>query len=932
MVRGKVAAGICIISLFGMLAWPELAQGTAGPNVWEYDNAQPTIEKLETLSEEAYIDEHTEDDCINKQVITRPKRNGQSEQTRFGCWMSTSLGQLDKQDSYLVRSGNQAGDITNLASRLLPTPDPDIFVYFANVNSYNAGDFRIYKNPTIQTSTATNGVVSHTISNSNFTVRNQAGSLVGMNRSSLAFSDNGKWLVVAGQTTATIRINLETYEVLSFAPPVRVGNGYNPNFQLSITNDGRYAALMSDKSKLAIYDLSTCESQSKSYVLAEPNITNCSSADYTPYIKSSIPSFHKVYRPSFISNESLILYHLNSSEDEYDKYILHAPGSENADELKYIALGDSFSSGEGAYNYEAGTDLHPKINLCHLSTNSYPYKLKETAAVSEFHSVACSGAKTYNVDGVYKVSRVQNHIYRGNQYFTGKLFEAFGTSPSPWTPGYKSQYTYVSDQKPHIVTLGIGGNDIGFSSKLKRCVTLDDTCYPTHEDRVEVVEEINNSFYRLKRTFKNIKKAAAPQAKIYIVGYPSIANSEMACGVNVRLNKQEIVLANQMVQYLNYVIKQAATSAGVRYVDIENALYGYRLCEGSDGIIAMNGLTHGDDVKVTVRGQEYSVIGNESYHPNKLGHQLMATAITRETQNFSLGMPKPDASIDKPGFDETLPILDAPLSEREIRELRFDDDISDDLLVANTSLTAGIDGYEYSLKSNTAYTVELHSEPVQLGSFTTNTSGNLSIDTVIPEDTPPGFHTLYIFGKDIEGQDIGIYDTVYIAANEEDWDGDGIPNSENQCLIIPSSGQDTDQDNIDDACDDVVDIPRLENDEYTTEKPYNPETYSNPLGQELIYTPQTSVASTSIQPANTLGTVAAVLPGATSLNTESEGVVLAESNTTSDNKQPTYPAKVAALHSTPEQPAGITRAVVLAAGVLVFISLMLILKLRYARR
>lgn len=103
----------------------------------------------------------------------------------------------------------------------------------------------------------------------------------------------------------------------------------------------------------------------------------------------------------------------------------------------YAALGDSFQSGEGAYNYRAGTDVPD--NRCHQSTVSYPYLITGQSGVpSILNDVACSGAVIANLD------TYQN------------------TTQAP-------QYTGLSDRDA-LVTIGIGGNDLQFSTIITACV------------------------------------------------------------------------------------------------------------------------------------------------------------------------------------------------------------------------------------------------------------------------------------------------------------------------------------------------------------------------------------------------------------------------------------------------------------------------------
>src|SRR5690606_36155952 len=103
---------------------------------------------------------------------------------------------------------------------------------------------------------------------------------------------------------------------------------------------------------------------------------------------------------------------------------------------KYVALGDSFQSGEGAYAYEPGTDQDG--NYCHRSYNAYPHLIQQSGDVTltlDFR--ACSGA-------------VIDDLSRANQ----------GEAPQVGALG----------DDVRLVTVGIGGNDAGFANTVQNCV------------------------------------------------------------------------------------------------------------------------------------------------------------------------------------------------------------------------------------------------------------------------------------------------------------------------------------------------------------------------------------------------------------------------------------------------------------------------------
>jgi hypothetical protein len=199
-------------------------------------------------------------------------------------------------------------------------------------------------------------------------------------------------------------------------------------------------------------------------------------------------------------------------------------------------------------------------------------------------------------------------------------------------------------------------------------------------------------------------------------------------------------------------------------------------------------------------------IGNESFHPNAFGHQLMENKILSATHNLTEPMPSANPSLTLPSSDG-LEILNAARSGRAIKTIEYDPSLSDDLAFRQTPIDISISGAEHALAPSTVLSAEIHSDPVPLGQFRTDNSGNLTAQITIPASLPTGYHSLHFYAKDLSGQNIDIYKDLYIASSADDLDGNGIADSAQNCIGIDASGQDYDRDGIDDACDAEITQP-----------------------------------------------------------------------------------------------------------------------------
>lgn len=779
------------------------------PSHWLDPSANPTLQGGWTIDSTTYADTNKKphEECTQRTYVTRPARSGQSQQTVNGCWYRTSMGMI--YDKYVVGNGQSiAGEVTdrtnttNVSNMFHPTARENILLdrYYNGAN----GSYKFRYNPALTATPRTNGSLAYSITYSDtFTIGFQnSSSLSGYE---ITYSNNGKYAMFS-RNTALARVNLDTKQILTYGAPSGWYSGNPMDSTATVTEDGAYAIVTAGRAShvrwMRVFDLNDCTDSSEySYITASSTASKCAHRNFNTFIQSSIPSFNYYTAGEFSGNDTITFYHRNGTSSPYT-YTQYNMSIESSGGTKYFALGDSLSAGEGAFNYVYPTHETDPKNLCHTSSKSYPYLINDALSLGGFASFACSGATIPNIVGANGVRQdFATDPYSDNQWW----HDDYKTTHW-WSPGFDNQLSKVKKEKPDILTMSIGINDIGFENKIRSCLT-GTPCFNSYEDRKELANEIKGIFTKSVNTYKQLKRAAAPGAKIFVTGYPQIAHpsSAASCGVNVILDSDERQFLNDATDYLNSVVEAAADKAGVYYVDISNSLSGYRLCEGATGSVAVNGLTKGDDFSHGVSTLWQEVFGRESMHPNKLGHQLMRNAIISQTSSFTQAMPAPDSSVTAPAATDTIPLLaNVPKNNRTVRSTVYAHGIVNNIVAKTSNLVATVKGSELGTRSGSAFTVELHSMPTSLGTFTSNDNGDIDISAAIPSTVDPGYHTLHIFGKNTDGVDVDIYKEIYVAETEEDWDGDEILNEEDECVMIEPSGIDEDEDGIDDTCDPVI--------------------------------------------------------------------------------------------------------------------------------
>jgi lysophospholipase L1-like esterase len=226
------------------------------------------------------------------------------------------------------------------------------------------------------------------------------------------------------------------------------------------------------------------------------------------------------------------------------------------------ALGDSYSSGEGAGSYYPGTG---SAQGCHRSPNAWPvllqdYLVGQAVLLPHANFLACSGATSKNL---------------GDRAFNGE----------------QPQLNILRKLSPHpaVITMTMGGNDLHFADVLKDCYTNACTTGHSIDKRLKNVQEQLPGEEKVLENDYSLIARAEPSATILIVDYPQIfiADSKIRCEGAPKtvwgFSPQEQTELDRLTAKVDGIIAAAAAADAksgehVHYVDVTRALAGHELC------------------------------------------------------------------------------------------------------------------------------------------------------------------------------------------------------------------------------------------------------------------------------------------------------------------------------------------------------------------
>ncbi|CAL2065835.1 MULTISPECIES: SGNH/GDSL hydrolase family protein [Streptomyces] len=214
--------------------------------------------------------------------------------------------------------------------------------------------------------------------------------------------------------------------------------------------------------------------------------------------------------------------------------------------LDYVALGDSYTSGPG---------IPTQVDAnCARSDQNYPSLVARRARAATFTDVSCAGATTV------------------------QMWQAQGTN--------RPQLDAVS-RNTDLVTLQIGGNDVGFGTIIATCARLgvqDPTGSPCERSYEASGQDalalaVRQTAPKVTEVLRAVH-ARAPHARVVVVGYPDLLPDDgVGCFPQVPFAQGDFAYLRDTEKRLNLMLRTVAGRNRAEYVDTYGPTVGHDMCK-----------------------------------------------------------------------------------------------------------------------------------------------------------------------------------------------------------------------------------------------------------------------------------------------------------------------------------------------------------------
>jgi lysophospholipase L1-like esterase len=232
-----------------------------------------------------------------------------------------------------------------------------------------------------------------------------------------------------------------------------------------------------------------------------------------------------------------------------------APAASAQSSVNYVALGDSYSSGVGAGNYTSAS------GSCDQSTSAYPQLWANANAPASFANETCSGATTSSV-----------------------ISSQLGALNSGTT----------------LVSITVGGNDVGFSSVMETCVLESTSSCVSAVDKAE--SEVASQLPGELNSVLGDIQADAPNARVVVLDYPQLYDLSKSSSC-IGLSTTDRTALNQGASELDSAVQAAAGRYGDVFADVQSQFAGHQICDSSSWLHSVNFLDLGESYHPTASGQ-----------------------------------------------------------------------------------------------------------------------------------------------------------------------------------------------------------------------------------------------------------------------------------------------------------------------------------------
>ena len=160
------------------------------------------------------------------------------------------------------------------------------------------------------------------------------------------------------------------------------------------------------------------------------------------------------------------------------------------------------------------------------------------------------------------------------------MTEAQNVEPGPNPPQFNGLNTGTN-----IVSLTIGGNDIGFTEIIENCITYNPFSTPCKNQydsggHDQLAERIENAAPKVAAVLQGIH-SRSPNARVFVVNYPDILPTGSGCWPTMPLGFGDVPYLRATEERLNSMLATEASLNGATIVNWYAASAGHDACKSS---------------------------------------------------------------------------------------------------------------------------------------------------------------------------------------------------------------------------------------------------------------------------------------------------------------------------------------------------------------